>query len=62
LNKTVLITGGNKGIGLEVTKQFLNLEYNIIIIARDFKNFKFKNNSKIKQIEFDLSKIDDIPN
>ncbi len=62
MNKTVLITGGNKGIGLEVTKQFLNLEYNIIIIARDFKNFKFKNNSKIKQIEFDLSKVDDIPN
>ena len=62
MNKTVLITGGNKGIGLEVTKQFLNLEYNIIIIARDFKNFKFKNNSKIKQIEFDLSKVDDIAN
>ena len=62
MNKTVLITGGNKGIGLEVTKQFLNLEYNIIIIARDFKNFKFKNNSKVKQIEFDLSKVDDIAN
>jgi len=61
LNKTVLVTGGNKGIGLEVTKQFLELEYNIIIVARDFNDFEFKNNSKIKQIEFDLSKVDEIP-
>ena len=61
MNKTVLVTGGNKGIGLEVTKQFLELEYNIIIVARDFNDFEFKNNSKIKQIEFDLSKVDEIP-
>jgi len=60
LNKTVLITGGNKGIGLEVTRLFLNLNYNIIIIARDFNNFEFKNNNKIKQIEFDLSNVDKI--
>ena len=60
--KTVLITGGNKGIGLELTKQFLELNYSIIIIARDFSNFELKNNSKIKQIEFDLSKVDEIPN
>jgi len=60
LNKTVLITGGNKGIGLEVTRLFLNLNYNIVIIARDFNNFEFKNNNKIKQIEFDLSNVDKI--
>ncbi len=61
-NKTVLITGGNKGIGLEVTKEFLNLDYNIIIIARDFNNFEFNNHSQIKQIKFDLSNVDEIPN
>jgi 3-oxoacyl-[acyl-carrier protein] reductase len=60
LNKTVLITGGNKGIGLEVTRLFLNLNYKIIIIARDFNNFEFKDNNKIKQIEFDLSRVDEI--
>ena len=60
MNKTVLITGGNKGIGLEVTRLFLNLNYNIIIIARDFKNFEFKNSNKIKQIKFDLLKVDEI--
>jgi len=62
LANTVLITGGNKGIGLEVTREFLNLDYNIIVIARDFKDFEFKNNPKIKQIEFDLSKVDEIEN
>jgi len=60
LNKIVLITGGNKGIGLEVTRLFLNLNYNIIIIAREFNNFEFKDNNKIKQIEFDLSSINEI--
>ena len=60
LNKTVLITGGNKGIGLEVTREFLNLNYDIIVIARDFKSFEFKNHAKVKQIKFDLSKVDEI--
>lgn len=61
MKKTVLITGGNKGIGLEVTKEFLELDYEIIIIARDFKNFEFKDHKNIQQIEFDLSNIDKIP-
>lgn len=60
MSKTVLITGGNKGIGLEVTREFLALGYNIIILARDFKNFEFQENRYIKQIEFDLTKIDEI--
>ena len=45
MKKTVLITGGNKGIGLEVTREFINLNYNIIVVA----------------IAFDLTRIDDIP-
>ena len=60
MNKTVLITGGNKGIGLEVTREFLNLDYNIIIIARDFTHFEFQGSKKIKQIEFDLTNVDAI--
>ncbi len=60
MNKTVLITGGNKGIGLEVTRELLDLDYNIIIIARDFNDFEFKENKKIKQIGFDLSQVDEI--
>ena len=34
-NKTVVITGGSKGIGLEITKTFLKLQANVIILARN---------------------------
>ncbi len=61
LKKTVLITGGNKGIGLEVTREFINLDYNIIVVARDFQDFEFANHPLLKTIAFDLTRIDDIP-
>ncbi len=62
MNNIVLITGGNRGIGLEVTKKFLKLNYNLVIIARDFSEFEFKDNKNIKLIEFDLTNIEEIPN
>ena len=31
MSKTVLITGGNKGIGLEATMQFLNLGFKVFV-------------------------------
>ena len=57
LNK-VLITGGNKGIGLEVVKRFLEIDYEVVVVARDFSNFPFKDNDKVKAIEYDLSNVD----
>ena len=33
MKKRVLITGGNKGIGLEVTRAFLALDYEVLINA-----------------------------
>lgn len=61
MKKTVLITGGNKGIGLEVTRMLLDLDYNIIVVAREFQDFEFANHPSVKTIAFDLTRIDDIP-
>ena len=33
--KIILVTGGNKGIGLEVAKQLARLGHTIILTARD---------------------------
>jgi 3-oxoacyl-[acyl-carrier protein] reductase len=57
--KTVLITGGNKGIGLELTREFLALKYNVIIIARNFEDFEFRD--RVKCIAYDLTNVEGIP-
>jgi len=57
--KTVLITGGNKGIGLALTKDFLALEYRVIVIARDFKDFAYAD--KVECIAYDLTNVEGIP-
>ena len=36
MSKKVLITGGNKGIGLAVSRAMLEFGSEIIIVARDF--------------------------
>jgi len=61
MSKTVLITGGNKGIGLATTEFFLNKGYKVIVIGRDFSNFKFNNNENVEIIKFDISDINEIP-
>jgi len=57
MKKKVLITGGNKGIGLECTKMFLDLEYEIFVVARDFANFNIKN---VTTITYDLNDLDNL--
>jgi NAD(P)-dependent dehydrogenase (short-subunit alcohol dehydrogenase family) len=59
--KTVLITGGNKGIGFAATWKFINAGYKVYVIARDFKNFSLKNHANIETVEYDLTNISDIP-
>ncbi len=59
MNQTVLITGGNKGIGLALTKMFLDLNYKLIVIARDFENFSYKD--QVTYVPYDLSDVEGIP-
>ncbi len=59
--KTALITGGNKGIGLEVTRLFVKSNYKVVVLARDYEGFEFKNNKNVKCISFNLLNIHEIP-
>jgi len=61
MKQRVLITGGNKGIGLEVTKKMLELDYEVIVAGRDFSNFPLQNNKNIKTITIDLSDLEALP-
>lgn len=60
--KTVLITGGNKGIGLEITKIFLEMGYKVVIVARDFSDSTLIPDSEnIIKKPYDLTDIENIP-
>ncbi len=60
-SKIVLITGGNKGIGLAATEKFLNGGDTVIVVARDLNKFKFKGHPRVETIEFDLQNVVGIP-
>jgi len=60
MKKNILITGGNKGIGLALTKLFLEQGDKVIVVARDFKNFAYVD--EVTCIEYDLSYVENIPN
>lgn len=57
--KKALITGGNKGIGLSLTKIFLDLNYEVVVIARGFEGFAYAD--KVTCIEYDLTNVEEIP-
>jgi len=56
MSKRALVTGGNKGIGLEVSKQLLEKGYEVIIVARDFSSFDLKD-ANITTYEYDLVNV-----
>lgn len=56
----VLITGGTKGIGLEISKLFISEGYEVVIIARDCSVFPKKIKGKIKLVNFDLQEVNKI--
>jgi len=60
-NKKALITGGTKGIGLAIVKEFLDLGAEVIAVARNKPN-DFINHDKVHFIQADVSKKNDIDN
>lgn len=61
MSKRVLITGGNKGIGLETTRLFLASGCEIVVVARDFSDFPLAGETAVQQKSFDLCNLDGIP-
>jgi len=61
-NKTILITGGTKGIGLEFTKQLTQLGANIIVTGRDLEALEetMKKFPRVHTIQSDVSDPKDI--
>lgn len=53
--QTVLITGGNKGIGLAVTDLFVQHDYDVIVLARDFSQFPYKDNKHVQTYVVDFN-------
>lgn len=60
--RSVLITGGNKGIGFATTKLFADAGYNVYVMARDFEDFPLKNQTNVEVVAYDLTDVDGIPN
>ncbi|MBD3755841.1 MAG: SDR family oxidoreductase [Gammaproteobacteria bacterium] len=61
--RNVVITGGNKGIGLALTQKFVENGDHVIIVARDFTNqetFDYQNHPQVSCIGFDLSHTDQL--
>jgi NAD(P)-dependent dehydrogenase (short-subunit alcohol dehydrogenase family) len=60
-SRTVLITGGNKGIGVAATEKFINAGHKVIVVARDFEDFSLKDHSQVTTVVYDLTNISGIP-
>nr|MCU0368636.1 SDR family NAD(P)-dependent oxidoreductase [Cyclobacteriaceae bacterium] len=54
--KKALITGGTKGIGLAITREFLELGAEVLVVARNTKSIqgKLKNSANLFTLEGDL--------
>jgi len=61
MDKNVLITGGNKGIGLDSTRLFLERGFHVTVVARDFSDFELADSDDVTTVEYDLTDVEGIP-
>lgn len=62
--RDIVITGGNKGIGLALTEKFVEAGNAVQIIARDFSHqeaFDYQNHPLVTCTEFDLTDLENLP-
>ncbi len=55
--KHIVITGGNKGIGLEVCRLFVAEGAQVSVVARDFAGFEFNGHANVSCVAYDLANI-----
>jgi short-subunit dehydrogenase len=64
LRKTVLITGGTRGVGLSLAKSMLGLNNNVVITGTNYENTfnvaKSLDLSRVTPIQLDLTKLESI--
>jgi Dehydrogenases with different specificities (related to short-chain alcohol dehydrogenases) len=58
---SVLITGGNKGIGLETSRYFLGKQHRVIVLARDFDDFPLSGSEHVTTLAYDLQNLESLP-
>jgi 3-oxoacyl-[acyl-carrier protein] reductase len=59
--KTIVVTGASKGLGLEITRQLLAADYQVVGISRSSAPSDVKNNADFTEEIFDLSNTAGIP-
>ena len=57
-NKSVVITGGNKGIGLEITKAFIGAGYWVVVGSRSGIPDELSSEKRIRSLNVDVCKED----
>lgn len=55
-NKSVVITGGNKGIGLDITRAFIEAGYWVVVGSRSGISGELKSERKVRSINVDVCK------
>jgi len=57
--KTVIITGGNRGIGYDITNCFVDAGYHVVVGARNESGFSDKFGEKVTFVKIDVKKESD---